>query len=139
MADPPLPHCSQRIQEIREMIREELDEHGSLSLIDRNLPLCHSRRDTPIPFTHIDLEHPFVHRRMNLETSQPFSPVTCDKEISTSHPIVGESLPSSFPYVLTNPADTNPTMSSSISTTMASSTPPPSTYPITSNSVLSSP
>ena len=71
---------------------------------------------------------------MNSETSKPFSLVTSNKEISTSHPVVGESLPSSFPYVLTGPDDTNPIMSSSISATMSSSTPPPLTYSIPSPS-----
>ena len=90
-------------------------------------------------FTDIDLEHPFVHQRMNLETSQLSAPVTSDNEISTSHPIVGESLPSSFHHILTGPADTNPTMSCYVSAGMASSTPPPFTYPISSNSGISSP
>ena len=73
---------------------------------------------------------------MNLETSQPYSPVTFDKEISTSHPVMGESLPSSFPYVFTSSVDTNPTMLSSIPVAMASSAPPSFTYPIPSNSGL---
>ena len=93
MADLPLPRRSQRIQEIHDRIREEFDQLGSLSLVDWNLPLCRSMRDTPLPFTNIDLEHPFVHRRMNLETSQPSALVTFDKESSTTHPVVGESLP----------------------------------------------
>jgi hypothetical protein len=76
---------------------------------------------------------------MNLATSKPFYPITSDKESSTTHPVVGESLPSSFHYILTSPADTNPTMSSSISTDMASYAPSPFTYPISSNSVLSTP
>ena len=69
---------------------------------------------------------------MNLDTSQPSAPVTSDKESSTSHPIVDESLPSSFPYILISLADTTPAMLSSISTTMVSLTPPPFSYPISS-------
>ena len=71
---------------------------------------------------------------MNQEISQPFARVTSNKESSTSHPVMGESLPSSFPYVLIGPVETNPTMSSSISMAMSSSAPPPFTYPISSTS-----
>ena len=76
---------------------------------------------------------------MNPETSQPSTLVTSNKEISTSHPVMGESLPSIFPYVLIDPANTNPTMSTSLSTSMSSSNPPPFTYPISSTSGPSSP
>ena len=76
---------------------------------------------------------------MNLETSQPSAPVTSDMKSSISDPVIGESLPSSFPYILTGPVDTDPTMLSSLSTTMSSSTPPPFTYPISSTSGPSSP
>lgn len=72
---------------------------------------------------------------MNLETSKPYAPLTFDKESSTSHPVVGESLPSSFPYVLTGLVDTNPTMSIYISVVMSSSDPPPFTYSTSSTSV----
>ena len=72
---------------------------------------------------------------MNLETSQPSAPVTSDKEISTSHPVVGGSLSSSFPYVLIGPYDTTLAMSSSICTAMVTTT-PPSSYPTSSNSIL---
>jgi hypothetical protein len=57
---------------------------------------------------------------MNPKISKPSAPITYDKEISTSHPVVGESLPSSFPYIFTSPVDTNPTMSSSIFVAMSS-------------------
>ena len=60
MADLPLPHHSQRIQELHDRLRKELEKLDSLSLVDQNLPLLHSKRDTPLPFTDIDLEHPFV-------------------------------------------------------------------------------
>lgn len=116
MVDPPLPRRSQRIQEICERLHEYFDQLKSLPPVDQNIRLRSSRRDTPLPFSHIDLKCPFVHRRMNPETSQPSSPITYDKESSTSHPIVGDSLPSSFPYVLISPVDTNPTMLSSLST-----------------------
>ena len=76
---------------------------------------------------------------MNLETSQPSSPLTSNKEISTPHHVLGESFPSSFPYIWTGPADTNPIMSSSISVAIASFAPPPFTYPISSNSGISAP
>ena len=76
---------------------------------------------------------------MNLEKSQPSGLVTSDKEISTSHPVVGESLPSSFPYVLTGPTDTNHAMLSSISTAMVSSSPTSFTYPFSSTSGLLAP
>ena len=76
---------------------------------------------------------------MNLETSQPSAPITSDKECSTSHPVVGESLPSSFPYVLIGPADTTLAMSSSISTAMVSLAPPAFSYPISSTTGLSVP
>lgn len=114
-----------------------------------NLDLCHSlikiypfiapRELLLSPSLILIWRHPFVHQRMNTETSQPSAPITSDKESSASHPVVGESLPSSFPYILTSPTDTNPTMLSSIFVTMVSSSPPPFTYPISSNSVLLAP
>ena len=52
---------------------------------------------------------------------------------------MGESLPSSFPCVLIGPTDTTPAMSSSISTAMVSSAPPPFSYPISSATSLSVP
>lgn len=70
MDDPPLPRQSQRLQETHERIHEELDQLGLLPPFDQNLPLHCSRRDSPLPFTHIDLMHPFIHRQMNLEASQ---------------------------------------------------------------------
>ena len=76
---------------------------------------------------------------MNLETSKPSTPITSDKGSSNSHPIVGESLSSSFPYILTGPVDTNPTMSSSISAVVSSFAPPPFTYTISFTSGSSSP
>jgi hypothetical protein len=39
--------------------REEIDPLETLPLVDQNIALCLSRRDNPLPFTHIDLEHPF--------------------------------------------------------------------------------
>ena len=62
MADPQLPRRSQRLQEIHERLWEEFDPLDTLPLVDQNIPLHYSRRDTPLPFTHIDLERPFVHR-----------------------------------------------------------------------------
>ena len=76
---------------------------------------------------------------MNRKTSQPSTPITSDKERSTSHPFIGESLPLIFPYVLTSPIDTNPKMSSSISMVMSSSAYPPFTFPISSTSGSSAP
>ena len=58
MANLPLPRRSQRLQELRDRIREELDQLGSLSFVDQNLPLRCYKRDTPLPFTDIDLERP---------------------------------------------------------------------------------
>ena len=52
---------------------------------------------------------------------------------------MGESLPSSFPYILIGPTDSTTTMSSVISTAMVSSTPPPFSYPISSIIDLSVP
>ena len=140
MDELPLPHHSKRLQECHDRIREDLDQLDSLSFIDQNLPLRHSRRDTPLPFTFIDLERPFVHQRMNRETSQTYDIITSDQESSSPPLFVVESLPSSFPYILIVPIDPTPTMSSSTSMAMVSSTPPPFSYPISSTpgvSVLS--
>ena len=76
---------------------------------------------------------------MNLETSQPSSLVSSNKESSTSHPVMGESLPSSFPYVLISPVDTKPTMLSSLSTTMSTFVAPPFIHSIISPSGPSTP
>lgn len=61
MADPPLPCQYQSLQETHERLHKELTHFGLLSPFEPNLHLHHSRRDTPLPFTHIDLVHPFVH------------------------------------------------------------------------------
>ena len=61
VADLPLPRHSRRLQIRRDRLHNELEQLESLSLIDPTLPLRHSRQDTPLPFTDIDLEHPFVH------------------------------------------------------------------------------
>jgi len=137
--DLPLPHRSKRIQEHHDRFHEEVEQIVSLAFVDQNLPLRTSRRDTPLPFTDIDLECPFVHRRINLETSQLSAPITFDKESSSSHLVVGDSLPSSFPYFLIGSTNTTPAMSSSISMAMVSSTLPPFSYRISSTTGLSFP
>ena len=76
---------------------------------------------------------------MNPKTSQSFIPINCDDEISTSHLVVGGSLPSSFPYVFIGLFDTNPKMSSSPSVDMSSTAPPPFTYHVSSISGSSAP
>ena len=62
MAKPPLPFRSQRLQETHERLREQITRFGSLPPFKRNLPLHRSRRDTTLPFTNIDFEHPFFCR-----------------------------------------------------------------------------
>ena len=69
---------------------------------------------------------------MKPETPRSSIPIASDEEISSSLPIVGESLLSIFPYVWIRLADTNSTVLSSLSATMFISTHPPFTYPITS-------
>ena len=78
MANLPLPHCSRRIQIRRDRLHNDLDQPDSLSLANQTLPLQCSRQDTPLPFTNINLEHPFVHQRMNPETSQTSDLITSD-------------------------------------------------------------
>ena len=134
VAKPPFPHRSQRLQQNRARIHEELDQLCMLPPVDHNPYLHHSRRDSPLPFTHIDLGRPFFRWWMNPETPQSYVPITSNEEISTSLLIVGQSLPSSFNYVLIRPVNTNSIVSGSLSATMSNSTPPPFTYPITSTS-----
>lgn len=76
---------------------------------------------------------------MNPKTSQSSVPITFDDKSSTSHPVVGESLPSSFLYILIGPVDTNLTISSLLSMAMSSSAPPPFTYLVSCTSGPSSP
>ena len=139
VVDLPLPRHSRRLQILRDRLHNDLDQPNFLSLTNQTLPLLRSRQDTPLPFNDIDLKHPFVHQRMNLETSQTSNLITFNQESSSPPSFVGESLPSSFPYILIGPIDTTPTMSSSISMTMVSSTPPPFSYPISSTPGVSVP
>ena len=79
---------------------------------------------------------------MNPKTSQTSDLIIFYENISFRLLFVGESLPSSFPYILIGPINTTPAMSSSTSTTMVSSTPPPFSYFISSTrgvSVLAPP
>ena len=78
MANLPLPRRYRRLEIHCDRFHNDLDQPDSLSLTDHNLPLQCSRRDTPLPFIDIDLERPFVHRRMNPETSQTSDRITFD-------------------------------------------------------------